>query len=86
MSTDGPLSCPVCRARFRGTTACSRCGAELTPLMVLALRAHRLRQSAREALRAGDFQLAHDLATDAEELCSTPQGARLRLVAGCLAW
>lgn len=46
--------CPVCQARFRGSRICSRCGADLEPLMVLTVKAWQLRQAARQALDAGD--------------------------------
>ena len=39
--------CPVCRARFRGVAVCSRCGADLARLMLLAAEAWRLREAAR---------------------------------------
>lgn len=52
---DGTPCCPVCHARFRGAKTCSRCGADLTPLMLILLRAQRLRELAREALTRGDY-------------------------------
>ena len=77
--------CPVCRARFRGARICSRCGADLAPLMRMAVRAWHLREAARDALAAGDVHAARDLVSRAERLQHTPQGARLRLLAGWLA-
>lgn len=76
------MACPVCRAAFRGTEVCSRCGADLAPLMRLAVRAWRLRQSSRAALLAGDFAGAHQLALEAENLAATPAGHALRMVSG----
>ncbi|MBN1422779.1 MAG: hypothetical protein JXP34_28645 [Planctomycetes bacterium] len=73
--------CPVCRASFRGTAACSRCGADLAPLMVLAAKAHLLRRAARDVLRAGDFARAGDLAAEAQRLCATEAGSGLTLLA-----
>ncbi len=80
-----PVICPVCRARFRGAETCSRCGADLGPLLVLTAHAYRLRQSARESLRQNDFSQALDCAEEAERLRSTPHGALLRAVCACLA-
>jgi hypothetical protein len=45
--------CPACRARYRGTRTCSRCGADLSLLMRLEIRAWRLREAARLALLEG---------------------------------
>jgi len=72
--------CPVCQARFRGLVTCSRCGADLKPLMVLALQAWRAREAAREAIAAGDFVAARQLAARAQQLCFTERGANLRLL------
>ncbi len=69
--------CPVCRAKFRGAVECSRCGADLRPLMRLALEAWKLRSEARRALAAGDLGLALDFAAEAERTQSTPSGAML---------
>ncbi len=56
--------CPVCQARFRDASVCSRCGADLEPLMFLIANAYQLRQDARRALQAGDFERAQKLALD----------------------
>lgn len=69
--------CPVCRARFRGASLCSRCGADLTAVMTLAAAAWRSRQAARQALAAGEFARARELASQAGQVCSTPSGAAL---------
>ncbi|MCP4663332.1 MAG: hypothetical protein GY856_48690 [bacterium] len=71
------LHCPVCRARFRGTRECSRCGADLEPLMILAVRGHHAREAARRALERGEVVRAHELATAAQSLHATPEGRRL---------
>ena len=76
--------CPVCQARFRGARFCSRCGADLEPLMLLAVRAWQLRQAARQALAAGAADRALDLASAAQALQSTESGAALRLLASWL--
>ncbi|MCC6536594.1 MAG: hypothetical protein IT162_03530 [Bryobacterales bacterium] len=73
--------CPVCGAGFRGTPACSRCGADLTVLMRLAAEARQLRQAALAALAAGDVSQAAGLAARATRLHATPGGERLRQLA-----
>ena len=50
------LKCPVCQARFRSVTLCSRCGADLTMLMKTAAKAFLLRQAAREAAHRGELK------------------------------
>lgn len=80
-----PVICPVCRARFRGAETCSRCGADLGPLLLLSAHAFRLRQRARGHLRQGNFLQALACAVEAERLRSTPHGALLRVVCGSLA-
>lgn len=69
--------CPVCRARFRGSVECSRCGADLTTLMELVSKAWRLRQAARQELLDGDTDRAFVLASQAQRICRTPGGAGL---------
>ena len=77
--------CPVCNARFRGTPSCSRCGADLRPLMSLAARAVALRNRARRALAAGDAARAANLAHHANLFASHPSARALRLLAGLIA-
>ena len=60
--------CPVCQARFRGSCICSRCGADLEPLMAIAVQAWQLREAARQALLAGEIGRALALAGEAESL------------------
>jgi hypothetical protein len=72
--------CPVCRARFRGMTTCSRCGADLTLLTLLAARAYRLRQQARQALRVGDGASALACVEQAQSLRATLEGSLLRWI------
>lgn len=84
MSQPVSLRCPVCRASFRGTPECSRCGAELAPLMILAARAWRLRRQAREAIRRVSPAEAISLAEESQYLHPTPQGRRLLLLARLL--
>jgi predicted amidophosphoribosyltransferase len=72
--------CPVCQARFRDANICSRCGADLEPLMFLIANAYQLRQDARRALQAGDFERAQKLASEAQATCSIRRGANLWLL------
>ena len=74
-------ACPVCRATFRGSGTCTRCGASLEPLMSIAVRAWRLREQAREALRNLDFTKARAYATAAQQLQATPAGYSLEQAA-----
>ena len=69
--------CPVCLARFRATEHCSRCGANLAPLMRLSFQSYRLRQEARQAVVEGDFHKAQDLARAAQEFAFTEPGGQL---------
>ena len=76
--------CPVCQARFRESSTCSRCGADLVPLIRLIAGAYRLRLEARQALQTGDYEQARKLASEAQVLCSTPKGKDLRLLSSWL--
>ena len=78
-------TCPVCKARFRRTRVCSRCGADLAPLMLLATLAWRLRQAARRALAEGRVTQARALASEAQRLHRTNAGEALRAVSAWLA-
>lgn len=69
--------CPVCGARFRGAAVCSRCGADLTVLMRLQVRAFRLREAARQAILTGRPDRARALAAQAQRIQRTPAGRRL---------
>ena len=84
MDTNGSSRCPVCRAKFRGTRDCSRCGADLTGIMVLSARAQRCRADARSALYALNFEKAHDLAAAAQTDHATETGRKLLLLAAWL--
>ena len=77
--------CPVCQARFRGSTECSRCGADLGTIMGLAADAWRMRAAARQAMVEGDVARARALAAQAQELCRTPDGRDLEMVSSWLA-
>ena len=75
-----PSCCPVCRARFRGSSLCSRCGADLTALMLLEAHAYVLRQSARQSLRRGDCRAALASSQAAQRLHATSEGSLLSLI------
>lgn len=76
------LHCPTCRAAWRGAVTCPRCGADLTALMRVAVRAWELRQAARAALAAGTQATeALALARAACQLHTTPPGQRLLALA-----
>jgi len=77
--------CPVCQARFRGSRTCSRCGADLEPLMRLAVKAWQLRQAARQSLDAGDVERALELAIEAQGIQETESGEALELLSAWLA-
>ncbi|HEV2960687.1 MAG TPA: hypothetical protein VG649_02600 [Candidatus Angelobacter sp.] len=77
--------CPVCRARFRGSSECSRCGADLKTIMVLQVKAWRLREAARQAIASGNPINAATLASQAEELHGTPAGKRIQALSSWLA-
>ena len=81
---DESPKCPVCQARFRGSGTCSRCGADLESLMLLIAKAYQLRQDARRALQAGDYERAQRLASKAQATCSTQRGEDLRLLSSWL--
>jgi predicted amidophosphoribosyltransferase len=72
--------CPVCQARFRGVSICSRCGADLGRLMLLSAEAWWLREAARTAIAAGDFGRGFELAAKAQEAQRTPAGEALRKI------
>ena len=77
--------CPVCQARFRGSTECSRCGADLGTIMGLAAIAWRMREAARQAIAEGDLARARALAAQSQEICRTADGRDLELVSSWLA-
>ena len=76
--------CPACGAGFRGTRACSRCGADLGPLMTLAACSFRDRRAAREAIGRGDFEASRRLTLRAQRMCATRTGRRLWLLSAWL--
>jgi len=74
--------CPVCGARFRGAHICSRCGADLEPLMLLAAAAWRLREASRRAVDDGNAERAFAFASRAEQLHRTRAGEDLIVLSG----
>jgi len=85
MDINGSSSCcPVCRAKFRGTRQCSRCGADLTALMILSASAQNCRANARKSLFALEFEKAHEFAAAAQKEHATETGRKLLLLAAWL--
>jgi len=84
MDMKGSFCCPVCRAKFRGTRQCSRCGADLTAIMVLSARAQRNRENARKSLYALNFKKARKLAAAAQKEHATETGRRLLMLTSWL--
>ena len=84
MDINGLLRCPVCRAKFRGTRQCSRCGADLTGLMILSARAQHCRAKARKFLSALNFKKAHGFAAAAQKEHATETGRKLLLLTSWL--
>ena len=84
MNIRGSLRCPVCQAKFRGSGECSRCGADLTGIMILSARAQRYRANARKALYDLNFAKARELAAAAQKDHATETGRKLLLLAAWL--
>lgn len=79
-----PAGCPVCKARFRGQRQCSRCGADLSRLMLVVARAHALRRQAQRALLEARYRDAWELAEKAQSLHRTALGRKMLVVARTL--
>ena len=77
------LACPTCRTAWRGVVTCPRCGADLTALMRVAVRAWELRQALRAELCAGNNRAteALALARAACQLHTTSLGQRWLVLA-----
>jgi hypothetical protein len=54
--------------------------------MLLMAKAYRLREDARRALEAGDYERAQRLASEAQATCSTQRGEDVRLLSSWLLW
>lgn len=66
------IRCPTCSAAFRGSRECSRCGSDLGPILALATLSAATGAAARNALHGRDFARAHQLASRAVTLRTTP--------------
>lgn len=80
MEVKESMHCPVCRAKFRGTRQCSRCGADLTGLMILSASARHNRIEARKSLMTLNFDKAHKLAAASQRQHATETGRKLLLL------
>ena len=79
------MTCPTCRAPWRGTSECPRCGSDLAPLMRVSVAAVRHRHAAADALAAGEWSAALRQAAEATWLQRTEAGDDLLLLARLLA-
>ena len=79
-----PIRCPVCKARFRGQLQCSRCGADLSRLMLVVARAYALRRQAKRALLEARYDAARELAEKSQDLRHTALGQKMLIVARTL--
>lgn len=84
MDPETPFRCPVCKAKFRSTKTCSRCGADLSILMKIVAEARIFRKEAVSAIHSHDFKNAHILAGRAQKLHETETGRRLFLLTSWL--
>ena len=84
MGIQGSLRCPVCRAKFRGTRECSRCGADLSGVMMLSAGAQLYRAVARKSIYALNFEKAREFAAAAQKEHATETGRRLLLLTSWL--
>src|SRR4029453_5230893 len=77
-----PLRCPTCRAPWRQSALCSRCGTDLSTLMQVVLRAWELREAARQLVCEGTQPAeAVRFARAACRLHATPQAQHLLALA-----
>jgi len=79
------MTCPTCRAPWRETPECPRCGSDLAPLMRIAAAAWRHRRAALAALEAGAWSEALDHAREAAQLHRVEGGEGLVFLAGLVA-
>ncbi|MBW2050100.1 MAG: hypothetical protein JRJ09_16450 [Deltaproteobacteria bacterium] len=84
MGSENGYRCPVCRAKFRATRECSRCGADLSSIMRIAAEAWICRKNAVRAVRALAFDKAKELAERSQTLQQTERGRRLLLLTSWL--
>ena len=83
-ATSASLPCPACRATFRGVRVCPRCGADLSDVMAVVVRAWRLRREGWQAMEAGDAARAASLAAESLALHATASARRLGFVAATM--
>lgn len=74
------LKCPVCRASFKETKECTRCGADIKPLMTVTAKAYVLRKAARDLMFLGDLDRSLEFAEKAQKLHRTDAGGKLKLL------
>lgn len=83
------LACPACRrvnvVRDDTPAVCVRCGCELDALVALARAARGRIEQAREALRAGQVDVAREHAARAWTLHRSPAAAALAALAAACA-
>lgn len=79
------MTCPTCRAPWRETTECPRCGSDLTPIMRIAAAAWRHRRAAIAALAAGKSGEALVHASEAMALQRTEDDVEIVFLARLLA-
>ncbi|MEM7165887.1 MAG: hypothetical protein AAF581_10505 [Planctomycetota bacterium] len=73
--------CPSCETEFQGSSRCLQCGLDLTPVMRLAIEAHRLRGVARKAIRDNRLDEARAAIQESARLALAPATQKLaRLV------
>ena len=77
--------CPTCRAPWRETAECPRCGSDLAPVMLVAAAAFRHRRAAIAALAAGHDREALNHALEAMSLQRSESGGELAFLARLLA-
>ncbi len=75
------LCCPVCNASFRGSLLCSRCGADLSKLMSIAVRQSKLRKDAAASLAEGNPEKALASARKAQYLMRNQAGKKIMRLA-----
>lgn len=69
--------CPTCNARYKGASACHRCGTPLSELIDIENRAADHREKAVEAFNQRNFQEMYFHGRRAASLFRTPYGEKL---------
>ena len=80
-----PVPCPCCKATNASGPACRRCKADLSELFALAAEVESLHARARTRLSRGDAAAAAAIMDTALAARVTPEGLKLRALAGLLA-